>query len=85
MAIPGILKQLASTNPMMGKIKQMMGMLNTAQNPQAMMNQLMANNPNMKQAIDLIKQSGGDPQKAFCALAEQKGVDPQEILNMLQG
>jgi hypothetical protein len=41
-------------------------------------------NPQMKQAIDLVNQCGGDPQKAFYALAEQKGVDPEEILNALK-
>lgn len=84
MAIPGILQQLAKTSPMMGQIKQMASMIQSAQNPQAMMNQLVSNNQQLKQAMDLIKQSGGDPQKAFYALAQQKGVDPQEIMNMLK-
>ena len=84
MAMPGILTQLAKANPMMQRVKQMMGMVNSAQNPQLMLNQLMMNNPQMKQVMDVIQASGGDPQKAFYALAEQKGVDPQEILNMLK-
>ena len=59
-------------------------MVNGAQNPQLMLNQLMTSNPQLKQVMDIINQSGGDPQKAFYALAEQKGVDPNEILNMLK-
>ena len=59
-------------------------MVNGAQNPQLMLNQLMTSNPQLKQAMDIINQSGGDPKKAFYALAEQKGVDPNEILNMLK-
>ena len=59
-------------------------MVNAAQNPQAMMNQLLTSNPNLKQVMDVINQHGGDPKQAFYALAEQKGVDPNEILNMLK-
>lgn len=84
MAIPGILQQIAQSNPMMQNIRQMFGMIRNAQNPQAMMNQLVTGNPNMKQAMDIINQYSGDPKKAFYSLAEQKGIDPQEILNMMK-
>ena len=83
MAMPGILQQLARSNPMLSQIKQMMGMVNGAQNPQAMLSQMMQSNPQMRQVMELVNQSGGDPRKAFYALAQQKGVDPNEILNML--
>lgn len=62
----------------------MMGMVNSAQNPQAMMNQFMSNNPQMKQVMDLINQAGGDPKKAFYSLAQQKGINPQDVLDMLK-
>lgn len=84
MALPGILQQLAMANPMTGQIKQMMSMVQAAQNPQAMLNQMMQNNPQMQQAMKLINQHGGDAQKAFYALAQEKGIDPQEILKMLK-
>lgn len=84
MAIPGILQQLAKSNPMMQSVKQMIGMVSAAQNPQAMMSNLMSSNPQMKQVMDVIQQYGGDPKTAFYKLAEQKGVDPQEILDMLK-
>ena len=69
---------------MMGQIKQMMGMINSSGNPQAMMNQMLTGNPQFKQVIDLINASGGDPKKAFYDLAEQKGINPQDILDMLK-
>ena len=62
----------------------MMGMVNGAQNPQLLINQMMMNNPQLKQVMDIVNKSGGDPKKAFYTLAEQKGVDPNEILNMLK-
>lgn len=84
MALPGILQQIARSNPMMSQIKSMMGMVNSAQNPQMMLNQLLNNNPHIKQAMDVINQCGGDPKTAFYKLAEQKGVNPQDILDMLK-
>lgn len=68
-----------------GQIKQMMQMVRSAGNPGAMVQEMAQNNPQMKQVIDFIKQNGNDPKKAFYALAQQKGVDPDEILRTLQG
>lgn len=84
MAIPGILQQLARNNPMLGNIKQMMGMVKAAKDPMALMNQMMANNQNMKQVMDIVNQYGGDANKAFLETAKQMGMDPQEIMNMLK-
>ena len=49
-----------------------------------MLAQMMGNNPAMAQAQALIRESGGDPQKAFFALAKKQGIDPNEILKLLQ-
>ena len=84
MAIPGMLLQLAKSNPMMSKVKQMMGMVNGAQNPNAMLNQMMSSNPQLKQIMDVVKENGGDPKTAFYSMADKMGVDPQDILNMLK-
>lgn len=84
MALPGILQQLAMTSPRMGQIKQMMGMVRSAGNPQAMLSQLAASNPAMKQVMDIVNQHGGDPDRAFRTIAEQNGIDPQEIINMMR-
>lgn len=35
----------------------------------------------MAQIMQLVNQSGGDPQKAFYELAKQRGVDPQAVMN----
>lgn len=84
MAIPQILQQLANTPRSIQQIKSMMAMVQNAGNPQAMLTQMMQQNPQMKQAMDLVQQHGGDPKQAFYALAQQKGVDPNEILGMLK-
>ena len=84
MAMPGILQQLARSNPMLQSAKKMIGMINASKDPQAMINYLTANNPDLKRVMEMINASGGDPMKAFEEAARQKGMDPQEILNMLR-
>lgn len=84
MSLPPILQQLQRNNPGMAQIRQMMSMVRTAGNPQAMLTQMMQNNPQLQNAMRLVKQAGGDPKKAFYDLAQQRGVDPEEILNMLK-
>lgn len=66
------------------QIKNMMNMIRNAGNPKAMLNSLINSNPQMKNVMSLVQQSGGDPKAAFYKLAEQKGVDPNTILQMLQ-
>ena len=84
MAIPGILQQVAKSNPMLQNIRQMMGMVKMAKDPQGAIEQMMMNNPQMKQVMGMIKESGGDPMKLFQAKAKEMGVDPEEILDMLR-
>lgn len=42
---------------------------------------MMQSNP---QLASVMQMANGDPKKAFYALAEQKGVNPDEILNALK-
>ena len=77
-----ILQKLQSPN--LNSLKQAINMFRTAQNPQAMFNQMMANNPHYKQAVDFVNQNGGDPKKAFYSLAEQQGIDPNEVMRMFR-
>ena len=45
---------------------------------------MLQNMPQYKQVMDLVQQSGGDPKAAFYKLAQQRGIDPNEILNALR-
>jgi len=73
--IPAILQQLNS--PMMGQIQQAVQLAKG--NPMALMQ-----GPQYQQAMNLIQQAGGDARAAFYQLAQQKGVDPNQILSMLK-
>ena len=55
-----------------------------AQNPNATFFQMMQNNPQYTQAMRIIKENGGDAKKAFYALAQQNGVDPEEIIKQFK-
>ena len=84
MAIPKILMQLARNNPMIGQAKQMMEMLKTAQNPQMLLNQMITNNPKLKEVMDLVNQYGGDPDNALGEITKQYGISPQDIYDLLK-
>jgi len=46
--------------------------------------QNLANNPQYQQIMNLLRENGNDPQKAFYALASQMGINPNDILKMLK-
>ena len=62
----------------------MIGMVQSAQNPQMAINQMAMNNPQMQQVMQYINQNGGDAKTAFFALAKQKGRDPTPIIQQVQ-
>ena len=62
-------------------IKNMFNMIRSAKNPQAALNQMIQNNPQISR---ILQQNGGDPQRAFYSVASQLGVDGDEIINMLK-
>ena len=68
----------------LGRVKQMMNMVKAAQNPSAMLNQMLQQNPNYGQISQALQQHNGDYKAAFYDLAKQKGVDPNAILNQLK-
>ena len=65
-------------------IKQAMNLIRSSGNPQAMMQQILTSNPNYGKLQELIRDNGGDTQKAFYAMAEKLGVDPNEIISALK-
>ena len=66
------------------KIKNMMQTIRTAANPQAALNMMVMNNPQLKQVMEIVEEYNGDSMAAFKATAEQMGVNPEEILGMLK-
>lgn len=59
-------------------------MLRGKSNPMAALQSMAQTNPQIKQAFDIVQQNGGDMQAAFYKLAEQNGIDPNNVLNMIK-
>ena len=68
----------------MGQIKNIMKMVKAARNPQAMMQMMAQQNTQINRVMQFVQQNGGDPKATFYKLAEQQGINPDEILNMLK-
>ena len=73
--------QALSRNRLSGLAQKIAPIKQAMQNPQALL-QMMG--PQYAQIQSLIAANGGDAQKAFYNLANQMGVDPQEVLNALK-
>ena len=52
-------------------------------NPMGMLQSLSGNNPQLQQVLQLVSQNGGDAKSLFYKMAQQKGVDPNTIINQL--
>jgi hypothetical protein len=77
-----ILQTLNQSNmSRIGQAKQMAQMFKSASNPNALVNQMMSQNPQVRQ---IINQYGGDPKTAFYKYAEANGIDPNDVLGMLK-
>lgn len=72
-----------SNNPF-NAVRSMMQSVSSSGNPEVVLQQLAGSNPQVRQAIDLVQRSGGDPKRTFYDLARQRGINPQDILNQLR-
>lgn len=66
------------------QVKQLMDVVRGANNPQQLLVNMMGQNPQLKQVMTMIQQSGKSPKELFYYLAQQKGINPDEILKQLQ-
>lgn len=70
-------------NPqIMQSIKRMVGMLNGVQSPEKALQMLAQQNPLMAQVMQMT--NGRDPKQVFYEMCNQKGVNPDDILNELK-
>ena len=74
----------ANGNNGLNNILGIFNMLKGSNNPMQMIQNMAQTNPQVKQAMDYIEQNGGDIQSAFYKLAKERGVDPNQVLNMLK-
>ena len=70
--------------PQIQQIKTLMKQIQQSPNPQAALQNLLANNPNYKRAMDLIHMSNGNLQQVAQYLANQNNVDLNALIKELQ-
>ena len=71
---------MMKNNPILNMYRTIMG----AQNPNAMLQNMAQQNPQLKQTMDYINQNGGNAKQLFYSMAQQKGINPDTILNQLK-
>lgn len=74
-------QQLNPTKPLPSNIKQAINNIKALRNPQAVVQQMLNQNPQIK---SLLEAAGGDPEKAFRNYARQKNIDPDEFINLFK-
>ena len=77
------------TNPILqrmniNQVRQMINMFKGVNNPQQLLQSMMNNNPQMQSVMKYVNDNGGNPKDAFYKMAQEKGIDPEEIINMLK-
>lgn len=53
-------------------------------NPNELLNSLISNNPQMKNLMQVMQNSGKTPKQFFYDYAQQNGINPDEFLNSLK-
>lgn len=71
-------------NNTISQIKNMMNLVRGKSNPAQMLQMMSQSNPQFKQVMNMIQQSGKSPKDLFYEMAKQKGVNPDDILNQLK-
>ena len=82
MAIPAILQQLGQgqTAPQQ-QLRQAFEAFRAMRDPNSALAMLARQNPQYMQVQQLIAQSGGDARAAFYKLAQERGIDPAQVLS----
>lgn len=79
----GIAPTMGGINPsVIQQIKQMAGMLQNIQNPQAALMQMVQQNPQLGAVIQMCK--GRNPQDVFSDECRKHGLDPKQAMQQIQ-
>lgn len=78
-------QQLNQTNLQLpNNIKQMMNMMRGSNNPTQLLSTLAQQNPQVRQIMEMVRNSNMSPKDLFYKMAKEKGVNPDDILNQLK-
>ena len=65
-------------------LQQMINIMSQSNNPMQLMQIMAQSNPQLQNILNLVQTSQKSPKTLFFEMAQQKGVNPQQILQMLQ-
>lgn len=68
----------------MDNLKSMAQMLRSANDPKALVQNMLSQSPYQNEILGYINAANGDYRAAFYAMAKQRGVDPEQFLNALR-
>jgi hypothetical protein len=75
-------------NPMnnnrIGQMKNMLDTFRNSKNPMALFQQMAQRNPQFQPVIKMMQQ-GMNPNQIFESVCKERGINPQEFLNMFKG
>ena len=74
---------MQNNNAYLQNLQQMFNTIKNNPNSRALMQNFIKQNPYYKQAVNLVQQVG-NPEQVVRMLAQQKGIDPNQILNMIK-
>jgi hypothetical protein len=66
----------------MGQVKQIYNMLRCSNNPNQLLDQLVSKNPQMAQAVNLIK-NNGNYEQVFRSMCQEKGINADEFIKQM--
>lgn len=66
------------------QIKKLMSMVQMSSDPQTALLNIINQNPNLRNIVMLAKSNGSNLEQVFYALAQQRGVNPNDVLNALR-
>ena len=75
---------MSQTNPQIQQIKNLMYQVKNSQNPQMILQNIIMQNPNMQNVLNLMRLNNASPQQIAQLLAQQKGVDLNNLIMELQ-
>ena len=65
-------------------IQQIIQMAKNTQNPQQLLNTIAQQNPQVLQLMQMINTNNITPKQMFMNMANQKGINPNDIISMLK-
>lgn len=68
-------------NPLIGQFKNMFQMIQYSRNPKAMLDKMIAQNPQASEIMKYVDSFNGDYEKAFKSKAQEMGIDPNEFMS----